>query len=88
MLSPAKRERFGVVAPAELSAALNERPPAAVLVGLERGELERPLIDYVRENGFRAVRLDDRATLWIAPPRRSNLRGEEKASQEDAVDPR
>lgn len=69
LLSPAQRRRFGLISPGELNALMEERRPAAVLVGVEREELERPLIDYARDNGYREVSLNGRAILWIAPAR-------------------
>jgi hypothetical protein len=61
-----QRARFNVVAEAELPALLASDPPGGVLVGYE-GQLEEPLIDYARANGFREIRLNGDATLWVPP---------------------
>jgi hypothetical protein len=70
LLHPSRRQRLGIVSPAELRELLRERPPAAILVGFE-GPLEVPFLEYVRERGYRPSKLPgaDGGVLWLEPAR-------------------
>ncbi len=87
LISPADRARLGLVSPLELNALLRVRPAAAVLVGVEREELEGPLIDYARNNDYRPDTLNGRITLWVAPLL-LEAPVEREGAQEEAADPR
>jgi len=70
LLQPSRRQRLGIVSPAELPELLRDRPPAAILVGFEGG-LEVPFLEYVRERGYRPIELPggDGGVLWLEPTR-------------------
>ncbi len=50
-LSNDERESFGVTSPMTVGTLLDERPPAAILVGHE-GSLDNPLVSYAEINGY------------------------------------
>ena len=60
----AKAARLGLVTPASLTADLDARPPAAVLLGFERTEAD--FETYAKSRGYRSEPLGD-LVLWIAP---------------------
>ncbi|KPK83325.1 MAG: hypothetical protein AMS25_00245 [Gemmatimonas sp. SM23_52] len=65
-LSPADRQKYGIIAPGDLRSFLSTKPPDGILVGLEV-DLERPLIEYAQENAYRPALLPLGLTLWISP---------------------
>jgi hypothetical protein len=80
LLSPERRDRYGVVSYQDFSAYLESDPPSAIAVGFEaknegfvRGEeggVEDPLRTYARENGYTPISLDADFTpepiiLWV-----------------------
>lgn len=83
LLSPGQRRAFGVLAPDDLEAFLAADPPAAILVGFERGDerfvrgdearLEAPFEAHAQEHGYRMVVLANEVypnelRLWIQGP--------------------
>ena len=67
-VSPERRKRFKLVAPADLESFLQMDPPAAILTGVEDKELEGPLLQYASEHSYRPVKLQKQRTLWIPAP--------------------
>jgi hypothetical protein len=67
LLTPQRRLEYDVTSPEELPALLNDKPPAAIIVGLEApnagferrdlGGLERPFLEYALAHGYEPVRL-------------------------------
>jgi hypothetical protein len=66
-VKPERRQALKVIGPDDLAQRLENDMPAAVLVGVERLELEQPLIDYATGHGYRPVRLRGTAVLWLGP---------------------
>jgi hypothetical protein len=76
-----ERLTLGLVAAEEISSALDERPPAAILVGVEPapaspqgegqgpelGDPEAALIEYARENGYEPHELSGGLVAWTPP---------------------
>lgn len=60
------RNEFSVETTDELNARMERRPPAAILVGTE-GAADEWLIDFARENSYRANVLTGGLTLWVKP---------------------
>jgi hypothetical protein len=69
LVPPEDRARHGLVAAAEMATLLAQKPPRAVLTGLEADDaaLEAMLLDYARAHAFTPVALPDEGTLWLAP---------------------
>ncbi|MEO7932156.1 MAG: hypothetical protein ABIT76_03255 [Chthoniobacterales bacterium] len=67
LVPPPRRERLGLLAPADLDSYLASEPPAAILTDGEEAKLEKPLISYAARLGYRPERLDDATTLWLRP---------------------
>jgi hypothetical protein len=67
LVPPEKRKRFHVIAPADLESFLANKPPAAILTGVEEDELEVPLIAYANAHGYQRVRLKKKRDLWLKP---------------------
>lgn len=65
LIDPAKRGRLKFLAPEDLSVCLEKDPPAGILTGYEKEDLERPLIEYAKANGFQPVQLYKKRTLWL-----------------------
>jgi hypothetical protein len=79
ILSPEKRSRLGLVAPADLDAFLARDPPAAILTGPEKNYegfapddwqgLEKPFVRYAETHGYTplplACRLFEECVLWM-----------------------
>lgn len=65
LIDPARRQRLGFIGPDDLSALLAADPPAAVLTGFERKELERPLFDYAQKENLRPIPLKRPRILWV-----------------------
>jgi hypothetical protein len=66
-VSPERRARFKLIAPADLERFLNRDRPAAILTGMEDRDLEAPFVQYASEHRYRAVKLPKKRTLWLAP---------------------
>lgn len=62
-----RRQRLGVVAPADLEAFLEAEPPAAILTGVEEESAELPLVQYAQRRQFKKVNLSKRRVLWLPP---------------------
>jgi hypothetical protein len=67
LLSPEKRQRFHVIAPADLESFLANKPPEAILTGVDEDQLEAPLISYAKAHGYQQVRLKKKRDLWLKP---------------------
>lgn len=82
LLTPERRQEYGVTSPEELPLLLDATPPSAILVGFEAanagfergdmGGLETPLADYGEAHGYTAVALQPPfwtrgLTLWLRP---------------------
>jgi hypothetical protein len=64
-----RRPRLKLVAPADLEKFLAQDQPAGILVGLEDGRLEKPLVDYARAHGYTRAKLSrKKAQLWLPAP--------------------
>jgi hypothetical protein len=61
------RRRFHLTAPADLESLLSKDPPAAILTGVEKDDLEAPLIEYAKAHGYERVLLKKGRELWIMP---------------------
>jgi 4-amino-4-deoxy-L-arabinose transferase-like glycosyltransferase len=62
------RKKLGVVGKMDLDALLENDPPAAILVGYEQESgLEDAFIEYAQSNGYTALELPEKKTLWLAP---------------------
>ncbi|MCB9159710.1 MAG: hypothetical protein H6644_07615 [Caldilineaceae bacterium] len=72
LVAPAQRADLHLVAPEDLDAFLENRPPAAVLVGLDNDDAaeEEPLVAYAHRRGYVPVALPDDGTLWLQPQAR------------------
>jgi hypothetical protein len=64
LLHAERRARFKLIGPAELEQFLAADPPAAVLTGVEDEELEKPLIAYAKQHGYRPVTLGKGQVVW------------------------
>lgn len=60
-----RRIALGMVSEDDLEDFLRAKPPKAILVGLE-GELEKPLVEYAKRNGYKPQKLSE-GTLWLSP---------------------
>lgn len=67
-LAARRRTQLRIVAPDDLAALLQARPPAAILTGVEEDDLEKPLIEWAKTNRFTSVGLKKKQTLWLPPP--------------------
>ena len=65
LMDPEKRRRLKFVAPEDLGAFLENDPPAGILTGFEKKELEKPLIEYAKANGYKPMGMFKRRTLWL-----------------------
>ena len=54
----------GVLAGDGLNRVLAERPPDALLTGIE-GDIEAPLVQFATERGYHKVALSSGLTLWL-----------------------
>lgn len=68
LVDPHTRQRFRLIAPADLEALLSKDPPAGILTGVEEDALEAPLIEYAKVHGYQRVRLKKGRELWIPSP--------------------
>lgn len=66
LMSAGERREAGIVGPDDLKAFLRGQPPRAIAVGQE-SDLEGPLVKYAQEHGYKAQRLSNGMTLWVAP---------------------
>ncbi len=64
LVSQPRRGRLGLIAPSDLASL---PPPAAILTGQESDKLEKPLVVYARQLGYRPEHFDDSITLWMRP---------------------
>ncbi|HYP40602.1 MAG TPA: hypothetical protein VEX13_09615 [Chloroflexia bacterium] len=64
LLTQERREDFGVWSGDDLGTALSQRPPEAVLVGLE-GALEDPLVQFATNQGYESLTLSNGLVLWV-----------------------
>jgi len=71
-VSPAKRERLGMVSERELETLTRKDWPEAILTGGKGRRWEGPLVSYAKRHRFTLVTLSDKQQLWISPglPRR------------------
>lgn len=67
LVDPKSRAAFGFVAPADLERFLAADPPAGILTGVERHELEVPFLDYAQSHGYLSHSLPDPGVLWLPP---------------------
>lgn len=66
LLTPAERQRYQMIGPAELEQLLAGEPPAAVLTGANPA-LEQALVDYARGHNYEYHPLNDDLSLWVNP---------------------
>ncbi len=64
-----RRSRLHLVAPDDLEAFLQEKPPAAVLTGVEDDDEEEPLVEWAQKHGFQKRALKKKRTLWLPAAR-------------------
>lgn len=62
-----KRARMRVIAGEDLEAFLADDPPAAILLGVERREIEAALRDYARTHKYRSVIKFGKLSVWLPP---------------------
>jgi hypothetical protein len=61
-----RRPTLHLLAPEDLTARLQNEPPAAILLGIEKTG-EEPFLVYAQEHGYHAVSFSGRGSLWLAP---------------------
>ena len=66
LLPKNKRKELGVISEDDLNDFLRKQPPGAILVGFEE-DLEKSLVTYAKENGYKASELSNGKTLWLSP---------------------
>jgi hypothetical protein len=66
-IEPAKAARLHILSPATLAAALEAKPPAGILVGVEKTG-EDLLIGYAKAHGYKPLFLSHGDQLWIRRP--------------------
>ncbi len=66
---PASRRAMQMVGDDELHPALAADPPDAVLLGMDKPQFERRIVDWVQASGMMPIELDHRVTLWVWPER-------------------
>jgi hypothetical protein len=83
-LSDAELRRLAVVSPTSIGTFLDERPPAAIVIGYEGigpntpVDLDAPLRDYARARGYRSERSPfGQAELYVAPRQDHRLLGDD-----------
>ena len=65
LLTPEQRAAYVATSPDTLAALLDDRPPAAILIG-DEGDAEIPLRDYAEQHGFRRAEVAlDAGELWV-----------------------
>jgi hypothetical protein len=69
LVAPERRPRLHLVAPDDLEAFLQGRPPTAILTGVEEDDEEAPLVEWAQRHGFQQRALKKRRTLWLPPAR-------------------
>ena len=60
-----RRKSLHLVAPDDLAALLEVRPPGSLLTGVEEADEEQPLIDWAKAHAFTPVPLKKKRTLWL-----------------------
>ncbi len=60
-----RRAEYHFVGPDDLDTFLTPEPPGGILTGVEDDNLEAPLIDYARHNGFLPVPMSGKRILWL-----------------------
>jgi hypothetical protein len=65
LLGDRQRAHFQIVAPADLESFLAKDPPAAVLTGFEKDDIEEPIRAYAERHGYRRVNLGKERLLWL-----------------------
>ena len=66
-ISRERRRALHLIVPDDLAQLISEKPPGAILTGVEEAALEKPLIEYSRAHQFTAVKLGKERTLWMPP---------------------
>ncbi len=86
-LDAQQRARYGLVAPTDLEAFLQQKPPAGILTGTEHGKLEQPLKDYARAHHYLPRRINERHIFWSpAKPGTSPVRQSAGLTQRQSLE--
>ena len=64
-VSPPRRAALRMVAPEDLASFLKSRPPAGILTNVEDEDLEKPFVDWARQQGWRVIALRKKQLLWL-----------------------
>lgn len=64
-----RRARLQLVAPEDLEAFLQVRPPAGILTGVEEDDEEAPLVEWAQRHGFQKRPLKKKRTVWVPAAR-------------------
>jgi len=69
LLAPEARRRYHLYTPDELIERLADKPPRALLVGLENDdvEIEQSLVAWAQARGYMPIALPDEGELWVSP---------------------
>lgn len=65
LVAPERRKIMHLVSREDLRGFLRADPPAAILLGYESAEVEKPLREFAERNGYRSVQKRKSTQIWV-----------------------